>query len=133
MCRPALHCLFLRPGASFCRRTWWVRSGGGRGDVGERHSIVHRRKSFTQLARPGDAWYQPENLATATIRAELSVRLNVYTGDDGEDRCADGKANAFALAEFDLGGVGVGVGLRPCGGAGAGAIAVGGCGEDFGV
>ena len=68
----------------------------------------------------------------------------MYTCDD-EDECAgddadagtgenaDAKANAFALAEFDLGGEGVGVGWRPCGWAGAGAVAVGGCGEDFGV
>ena len=30
------------------------------------------------------------------------MRLNVYTDDDDEDRCADGKANAFALAESIL-------------------------------
>ena len=49
------------------------------------------------------------------------MRVNVYTGDDDEDRCADGKANAFALAEFDLSGVRGGVGLAlVCGLAGDG-------------
>ena len=96
--------------------------------------------SMDETSHPDAA--REELLAAVKLTGEtpedvlMGADLAAAAGDDadaGTGENADAKANAFALAEFDLGGEGVGVGWRPCGWAGAGAVAVGGCGEDFGV